>query len=251
MLVEDDEPLERQLTCALERALPDVERVPITEAAPVSAMAHADDFPQFLGPPPCYCGRHAAAMNFGSTRPLHFKRTPEPAGESKDSETPKAGGIFVVHKHDATFVYLRCRLDIAYPVIEVARWIAEGLPQTADGRIDLDAAEATIGDQHRVVAFAHVSNVLGSIADVARVEIGSQEYQFSTRLNGKPSTAVAVQLSPGANALNASHAVIEAVKLAAGMSSILPMTRRMRLASTGGSFFVLHRWMLVPMGGGI
>ncbi|MFP3449114.1 efflux RND transporter permease subunit, partial [Pseudomonas sp. SIMBA_067] len=31
------------------------------------------------------------------------------------------------------------------------------------------------------------------IGDVARVEIGSQEYQFSTRLNGKPSTAVSVQ----------------------------------------------------------
>jgi len=40
------------------------------------------------------------------------------------------------------------------------------------------------------------------IGDVARVEVGSQEYQFSTRLNGKPSTAVGVQLSPGANALN-------------------------------------------------
>ncbi|NBF03014.1 multidrug efflux RND transporter permease subunit [Pseudomonas sp. Fl5BN2] len=40
------------------------------------------------------------------------------------------------------------------------------------------------------------------IGDVARVEIGSQEYQFGTRLNGKPSTAVGVQLSPGANALN-------------------------------------------------
>jgi multidrug efflux pump len=39
------------------------------------------------------------------------------------------------------------------------------------------------------------------IGDVARVEIGSQEYQFGTRLNGKPSTAVGVQLSPGANAL--------------------------------------------------
>ena len=37
---------------------------------------------------------------------------------------------------------------------------------------------------------------------MARVEIGSQDYQFSTRLNGKPSTAVGVQLSPGANALN-------------------------------------------------
>ena len=40
------------------------------------------------------------------------------------------------------------------------------------------------------------------LADVARVEVGSQEYQFSTRLNGKPSTAVGVQLAPGANALN-------------------------------------------------
>ncbi|KAF0866789.1 efflux RND transporter permease subunit [Pseudomonas sp. LD120] len=40
------------------------------------------------------------------------------------------------------------------------------------------------------------------VADVARVEIGSQEYQFGTRLNGKPSTAVGVQLSPGANALS-------------------------------------------------
>jgi len=40
------------------------------------------------------------------------------------------------------------------------------------------------------------------IKDVARVEIGSQEYQFGTRLNGKPSTAVGVQLSPGANALS-------------------------------------------------
>ncbi|MCY7261875.1 efflux RND transporter permease subunit [Pseudomonas protegens] len=39
------------------------------------------------------------------------------------------------------------------------------------------------------------------IKDVARVEIGSQEYQFSTRLNGKPSTAISVQLAPGANAL--------------------------------------------------
>ncbi|KPA94010.1 MULTISPECIES: efflux RND transporter permease subunit [Pseudomonas] len=39
------------------------------------------------------------------------------------------------------------------------------------------------------------------IGDVARVEIGSQEYQYSTRLNGKPTTAFSVQLSPGANAL--------------------------------------------------
>ena len=32
----------------------------------------------------------------------------------------------VVHKHDDAFVYLRCRLDIAYPVLEVAREPAQG-----------------------------------------------------------------------------------------------------------------------------
>lgn len=32
----------------------------------------------------------------------------------------------VVHKHDDAFVYLRCRLDIAYPVLEVAREPASG-----------------------------------------------------------------------------------------------------------------------------
>jgi len=40
------------------------------------------------------------------------------------------------------------------------------------------------------------------IGDVARVEVGSQDYQYGTRLNGKPSTAFSVQLSPGANALH-------------------------------------------------
>ncbi|KIU54493.1 MULTISPECIES: efflux RND transporter permease subunit [Pseudomonas] len=40
-----------------------------------------------------------------------------------------------------------------------------------------------------------------TVGDVARVEIGAQEYQYGTRLNGKPSTAFSVQLAPGANAM--------------------------------------------------
>ncbi|MBH3453666.1 multidrug efflux RND transporter permease subunit [Pseudomonas monteilii] len=40
-----------------------------------------------------------------------------------------------------------------------------------------------------------------TVGDVARVEIGAQEYQYGTRLNGKPATAFSVQLSPGANAM--------------------------------------------------
>lgn len=41
-------------------------------------------------------------------------------------------------------------------------------PLTDDGRIDLDAAEAMLTDRHRLVALAHVSNVLGSTLDARR-----------------------------------------------------------------------------------
>ena len=41
-------------------------------------------------------------------------------------------------------------------------------PLTADGRIDLDAVEAMLMPQHKLVALAHVSNVLGSVLDVKR-----------------------------------------------------------------------------------
>jgi len=41
-------------------------------------------------------------------------------------------------------------------------------PLTEDGRIDLDAAERMLTRAHKLVAFAHVSNVLGSILDVKR-----------------------------------------------------------------------------------
>ncbi len=42
------------------------------------------------------------------------------------------------------------------------------VPLTADGRIDLDAAERMLTPAHKLVAFAHVSNVLGSVLDTAR-----------------------------------------------------------------------------------
>ncbi|TFI57276.1 cysteine desulfurase [Sphingomonas parva] len=41
-------------------------------------------------------------------------------------------------------------------------------PLTADGRIDLDAMAAMLTPQHRIVALAHVSNVLGSVLDARR-----------------------------------------------------------------------------------
>lgn len=41
-------------------------------------------------------------------------------------------------------------------------------PLTDDGRIDLDAAQAMLTERHKLVALAHVSNVLGSTLDVRR-----------------------------------------------------------------------------------
>lgn len=51
---------------------------------------------------------------------------------------------------------------------QLAGWQVDVCPLTADGRIDLDAAAAMLTPAHKMVAFAHVSNVLGSVVDVAR-----------------------------------------------------------------------------------
>jgi cysteine desulfurase/selenocysteine lyase len=41
-------------------------------------------------------------------------------------------------------------------------------PLTEDGRIDLNAAQQILDKRHKLVAFAHVSNVLGSVLDARR-----------------------------------------------------------------------------------
>ena len=51
---------------------------------------------------------------------------------------------------------------------QLAGYEIDVVPLTPDGRIDLDAAEAMITEEHRVVGLAHVSNVLGSILDAER-----------------------------------------------------------------------------------
>jgi len=51
---------------------------------------------------------------------------------------------------------------------QLAGYDVDAVPLTADGRIDLDEAERMLSDEHRVVAFAHVSNVLGSVLDAGR-----------------------------------------------------------------------------------
>lgn len=51
---------------------------------------------------------------------------------------------------------------------QLAGYEIDAVPLTPDGGIDLDAAEQMLTEQHRLVAFAHVSNVLGSVLDARR-----------------------------------------------------------------------------------
>ncbi|MEO6225217.1 MAG: cysteine desulfurase [Sphingomicrobium sp.] len=51
---------------------------------------------------------------------------------------------------------------------QLAGFEVDAVPLTPDGQIDLDAAEAMLTEDHCIVGFAHVSNVLGSILDARR-----------------------------------------------------------------------------------
>src|SRR5688500_3774953 len=51
---------------------------------------------------------------------------------------------------------------------QLAGYEVDVCPLTAGGKIDLDAAAGLVSERHRVVAFAHISNALGSILDAKR-----------------------------------------------------------------------------------
>ncbi|MEE9101845.1 efflux RND transporter permease subunit [Pseudomonas nitroreducens] len=61
----------------------------------------------------------------------------------------------------------------------------------------------------RIVLRANPDGSTVKLAEVARLEVGSESYNFASRLNGKPAVAGAIQLSPGANALQTAALVKE------------------------------------------
>ena len=64
------------------------------------------------------------------------------------------------------------------------------------------------------------------VQDVARVELGSQDYSVAGRLNGKPSAVIAVYQLPGSNAVEAAEGVR---KLMAGSEEALSRRHRLRV----------------------
>lgn len=58
------------------------------------------------------------------------------------------------------------------------------VPLTADQRIDLDAMEAMLTERHKLVALAHVSNVLGSVLDARRATALAHKVGAKVLLDG-------------------------------------------------------------------
>lgn len=69
-------------------------------------------------------------------------------------------------------------------------------------------SKLTTAEQFRnIIVKSDSSGAVVKLSDVARVELGGESYQTSSQQNGKPSSALAVQLQSGANALATSKAV--------------------------------------------
>jgi len=106
-----------------------------------------------------------------------------------------------------------------------------GAPQVQTQQIN-----ATITAQGRLQSVEQFRNIIlrgsssGSLlrlGDVARVELGSSNYEFSVEYNGQPSTGFAVRLAAGANALSTAERVRAKLKelepgFPRGMKSFVP-----------------------------
>mgnify|MGYP000576370238 CR=1 FL=1 len=82
----------------------------------------------------------------------------------------------------------------------------EGTPQfqytlQAKGRL------TSVKEFEQVVIRANRDGSFVRLKDVARIELGSQSYSSASKLNNKPSAAIAVYQSPGANALDVADGI--------------------------------------------
>lgn len=87
------------------------------------------------------------------------------------------------------------------------------LPLTAEGQL------TTVEEFKNITLKANQGGAQVKLQDVARVELGAQNYSFSILKNGKSATALAIQMSPGGNAVKTSEAVKAKVD---ELSKVLP-----------------------------
>ncbi|MET3213355.1 UNVERIFIED_ORG: multidrug efflux pump [Burkholderia territorii] len=96
------------------------------------------------------------------------------------------------------------------------------VPLTAQGQL------TTPEEFAKVVLRANADGSRVVLGDVARVELGSQNYMFVSRENSKPATLAGVQLAPGANAVKTADAIRTRMaelgkSMPSGMSYSIPL----------------------------
>jgi len=92
-----------------------------------------------------------------------------------------------------------------------------GQPPTASGQemaltVNTRGRLADVAEFENIVVRANADSSLLRLKDVARVELGSKDYDFIGRQNGKPATLVGIFLKPGANALDVAEDVKKTLK---------------------------------------
>ena len=76
-----------------------------------------------------------------------------------------------------------------------------GGPQQMVYTVTTKGRLADVRDFENIIVRAAPGGATVRLSDVARVELGSRDYEFIGRVNGKPATLVGIFLQPGANAL--------------------------------------------------
>lgn len=75
------------------------------------------------------------------------------------------------------------------------------VPLTAQGQLE------TVEQFQNLALRSSQDGAVVKLSDVAKVELGAQSYNFAIIENGKPATAIAIQMSPGANAVKTADGV--------------------------------------------
>lgn len=98
---------------------------------------------------------------------------------------------------------------------EVAAGEVGGLPQPESNRLNATVTSQsrlrTVDEFKAIILKSEQTGAIVTLGDVARVELGAENYSASSRINGHPGAGLAISLAPGADALATADLVKQAV----------------------------------------
>jgi len=98
---------------------------------------------------------------------------------------------------------------------EVAAGEVGGTPQPDSNRLNATITSQsrlrTVDDFKAIILKADESGAIVRMGDVARVELGAENYASSSRINGHPGAGLSISLAPGADALSTADRIKAAV----------------------------------------